>query len=101
MPPLTEASYPPPLDGPESDRLVNTIKDWTVANGLSVRPPPTLTPEGVDPQGVLATSVPVTLFPSPFPQACFEQAKVVQEAYNQLYAKISQDEEFIGQVVRE
>jgi glutathione synthase len=77
------------------------VKDWTVGNGLAVRPPVSITPAETDPQGILATSAPVTLFPSPFPRICFEQAKAVQTAYNELYAKISQDEEFIDQVVQE
>lgn len=98
---VTEASYPPPLKDGESERLVEVVKDWTVGNGLAVRPPASLVAAEADPQGVLATSAPVTLFPSPFPKVCFEQAKAVQTAYNELYARISQDEEFISQVVQE
>jgi glutathione synthase len=81
--------------------LVEVVKDWTVGNGLAVRPPPAVVSAEADPQGVLATSVPVTLFPSPFPKVCFEQAKAVQTAYNELYARISQDEEFITRVTQE
>lgn len=98
---LTAGSYPPAVDDAERARLVDIIKDWTAANGLTVRPPPALVSAGADPEGVLATSVPVTLFPSPFPRVCFEQAKAVQTAYNELYAKVSRDEEFLGQVVEE
>ena len=98
---LTEGSYPPVLDDKESERLIQIIKDWTIGNGLAVRPPTSVAPAEIDTHGVLATSAPVTLFPSPFPQICFEQAKAVQTAYNELYAKISQDEEFISQVVQE
>lgn len=81
--------------------MVEVVKDWTVGNGLAVRPPPAIVSAEADPRGVLATSVPVTLFPSPFPKVCFEQAKAVQTAYNELYARISQDEEFITQVTRD
>lgn len=101
MSPLTASSYPPVLDDQESERLVQIVKDWTVGNGLAVRPPASVTPAEVDPRGILATSAPVTLFPSPFPQICFEQAKAVQTAYNELYARISQDEDFISGVVQE
>jgi glutathione synthase len=94
-------AYPPALDDLERDRLIEVVKDWTVGNGLSVRPPPTVSPTGSDPHGILATSVPVTLFPSPFPKACFDQAKAVQKAYNELYARISQDEGFLEQIVNE
>lgn len=99
--PKTAESYPPAIDDAERARLVDTIKDWTAANGLTVRPPPALVSVGADPEGVLATSVPVTLFPSPFPRICFDQAKAVQTAYNDLYAKVSRDEEFLSQIVKE
>lgn len=101
MSPRTEGSYPPVLDNKESERLIQIVKDWTIGNGLAVRPPVSVAPAEIDPHGVLATSVPVTLFPSPFPQVCFEQARAVQTAYNELYARISQDEDFISQVVQE
>ncbi|KAJ9155814.1 Glutathione synthetase [Coniochaeta hoffmannii] len=101
MAPPTENSYPPGLEAQESERLIQTVKDWTVGNGLAVRPPVSVAPAEADPHGILATSAPVTLFPSPFPQICFEQAKAVQTAYNELYARISQDEDFISQVVQE
>lgn len=100
-PSLTPESYPPAVNSAERERLVEVIKDWTVANGLTVRPPPALVAAEADPERVLATSVPVTLFPSPFPRVCFEQAKAVQKAYNDLYARISQDEEFLSLMVKE
>ena len=93
------ATYPPSLTDGEEARLVQTIKDWTIAGGLSVRPPPALASS--DSQGILAMPAPVTLFPSPFPGVCFEQAKSVQKSYNQLYARISQDEVFLSDIVKE
>ncbi|KAH8880396.1 glutathione synthetase-like protein [Thozetella sp. PMI_491] len=95
------SEYPPSLAVSEEERLVQAIKDWTIAHGLAVRPPPQLTAAAGDDQGILAFPAPVTLFPSPFPEACFEQARSVQTAYNQLYARISQDEEFLGGIVKE
>lgn len=89
------------MNSAERERLVEVIKDWTVANGLTVRPPPALVAAEADPERVLATSVPVTLFPSPFPRVCFDQAKAVQKAYNDLYARVSQDEEFLSLMVKE
>jgi hypothetical protein len=68
---------------------------------LAVRPPLSLVAAEADPQGVLATTAPVTLFPSPFPQVCFDQAKSTQRAYNSLYASIAQDEEFLKDIVQE
>lgn len=96
---ITQGSYPPVLQDAEKERLVQVVKDWTVAHGLTVRPPPAIA--GNDTEGILATSAPVTLFPSPFPKSCFEEAKAIQTTYNELYALISQDEEFLTEMVQE
>ena len=94
-------NYPPELTAAESKQLLSTIKDWSIAHGLAVRPPPALLASEADPHGILATTAPVTLFPSPFPRVCFEQAKSIQKAYNQLYAAIAQDDEFLQSIVQE
>jgi glutathione synthase len=97
---LTGGSYPPTLDDAlEKDRLAQAIKDWTIANGLAVRPPPAVVNN--DSEGILAMSAPVTLFPSPFPKSCFEEAKAIQTKYNELYARISQDEKYLSGLVQE
>ncbi len=95
------ADYPPEITANEEARLAEVAKDWALAHGLTVRPPPAVVAAEADPQSILATAVPVTLFPSPFPKVCFEQGIAVQEAYNQLYASISQDEEFLARMVTE
>ncbi|KAK0379258.1 glutathione synthetase [Colletotrichum limetticola] len=100
-PTLTREQYPPRLSQSEQDALVQTVKDWAIGNGLSVRPPPTVVTPESDPKGILAVNVPVTLFPSPFPKGCFEQARSVQKTYNELYAAISRDEEFLSAMVDE
>lgn len=96
-----QVSYPPDLSPTESIQLVTTIKDWSIAHGLAVRPPVSLVTAEADPHGVLATTVPVTLFPSPFPRVCFEQARYTQKPYNDLYASIARDEEFLTSVAQE
>jgi hypothetical protein len=103
MPPsrALETAYPPDLTAAETEYLHGTIRDWTIAHGLAVRPPVSIVAPEADPHGVLATSAPVTLFPSPFPRICFEQAKSIQRAYNQLYASIAQDEDFLQHIVQE
>jgi len=98
---VSNEAYPPNLTASESEQLVSTIKDWSIANGLAVRPPLALVKADADPHGVLATTAPVTLFPSPFPRECFEQAKSIQRSYNRLYAAIAQDQEFLGNIVQE
>jgi glutathione synthase len=96
-----ECPYPPNLTASETEQLLSTIKDWSIANGLAVRPPLSFIAAEADPQGVLATTAPVTLFPSPFPRVCFDQARSIQTAYNKLYASIAQDEEFLKEIVQE
>lgn len=98
---LTSGAYPPQLTQEEEQHLIATIKDWSIANGLAVRPPPTVIPAETDPEGIAAINTPVTVFPSPFPRVCFEQGRVVQNSYNELYAAVSRDEEFISQIVKE
>lgn len=94
------SSIPSALSPQERDHLVHVIKDWAAANGLAIRPPPAIT-SGVDPEGALAIHAPVTLFPSRFPRKCFDQGISVQRAYNELYARISGDEEFLSGLVNE
>lgn len=94
-------NYPPEITAGEEARLTEVIKDWALAHGLTVRPPPAVVAAEVDPRGILATAVPVTLFPSPFPRVCFEQGIAVQKTYNELYASISQDEDFLARIVKE
>jgi hypothetical protein len=96
-----EQRYPPDLTAAESEQLLSSIKDWSIANGLAVRPLVSIVSVELDPRGILATTAPVTLFPSPFPRVCFTQAKSIQRAYNQLYASIAQDEAFLEDIVQE
>lgn len=93
--------YPPQMTSEESQYLLSNLKDWSIAHGLAVRPSPAFVAEEIDPSGVLANTAPVTLFPSPFPAACFEEARDIQKSYNELYAAISQDEEWLSEIVEE
>lgn len=93
--------YPPELNGDQEAYLLTNLKDWSIAHGLAVRPTPSYVPTETDPSGALATTAPVTLFPSLFPRMCLEQAKSVVEAYNELYSAIASDETWLGEVVEE
>ncbi|KAK3047116.1 Glutathione synthetase [Extremus antarcticus] len=93
--------FPPELNGDQEAYLLTNLKDWSIAHGLAVRPTPSYVPSETDPSGALATTAPVTLFPSLFPRVCFEQAKSVVEAYNELYSAIASDETWLGEVIEE
>lgn len=93
------SNYPPDLSPAQQKFLVTSVKDWAIQHGLAVRPSPAIVPTETDSNGVLATNAPVTLFPSPFPKACFEEATALQEIYNELYAMITCNEEWLGKIV--
>ncbi|DAA77144.1 TPA_exp: Glutathione synthetase (GSH-S) [Trichophyton benhamiae CBS 112371] len=95
------ACYPPELSSEQKQHLVATIRDWCIHHGLAVRPPPAFVQGTSDPQGVLATNAPVTLFPSLFPRSCYEAAVSVQETYNQLYASITTDTDWLGEIIED
>ncbi|KAH7328492.1 glutathione synthetase-like protein [Stachybotrys elegans] len=97
----SSGEYPPALTDAERESLTHATKDWSMGNGLAVRPPPSVIAPEADPEGITAINVPVTLFPSPFPRQCFTQARSVQRAYNELYAAVSRDEEFLADMVKE
>lgn len=99
--PSKKGQYPPRLTQFEKDDLRNTVKNWAIGHGLAIRPMPSVVPDEQDPKGMLAINVPVTLFPSPFPRQCFQQAVSVQKTYNELYAAISRDETFLADAVNE
>jgi hypothetical protein len=95
------AEYPPELSEAESQYLLTNIKDWSIAHGLAVRPSSAFVPEEQDPGLSLATTAPVTLFPSLFPKACFEQGLSIQESYNKLYSAIARDEKWLQPIIEE
>lgn len=93
--------YPPMLTTEQREYLVTSLKDWSIAHGLAVRPAQAFVDTKQDPSGVLATTAPVTLFPSLFPRSCFRAALSIQTAYNELYSAIARDESWLEQIVSE
>ena len=93
--------YPPPITDRQTHFLLSEIKDWSILNGLAVRPSQSFVPKEVDPSRSLAVTAPVTVFPSPFPRQCFVEACEIQQAYNQLYAAVAADEKWLSEIVEE
>ena len=91
--------YPPELNDEQREYLLSNLKDWSIAHGLAVRPTPSYVPADQDPSLALATTAPVTLFPSLFPRVCFEQARCVVKAYNEMYSAIASDEAWLQNIV--
>ena len=95
------SQYPPALEAPDGENLTAVASAYALSHGLCVRPPLSI-PGGDSALGSIATSpAPLTLLPSPFPRECFIQAKEVQKAYDELYAAVSRDEDFISRMVDE
>ena len=94
-------TYPPDLSEEGIKYLKSYISSWTAQHGLSVRPSTAQVPEEANPNHVLTTNAPVTLFPSPFPRPCFDQAQNLQKIYNELYAGIASNEEWLEAIMRE
>lgn len=95
------SDYPPAATEDQLAYLVQKVKDWTIFNGLTVRPNPALVGEETNPNHVLATNAPVTLYPSPFPKRQFELAQQLQTTYNELYAAIASDETWLSEIMKE
>jgi glutathione synthase len=93
--------YPPKLTSEQEDYLLSSLKDWSILNGLAVRPSSSYIPKEVDRSGSIAIPAPVTLFPSLFPRSCFDEARDIQKPFNELYAAISSDEEWLAEAVEE
>jgi len=88
-------SYPPSLPPKAYTFLLSSLVDYCLAHGITVRP--VAPSEG----NHLASHVPVTLFPSLFPRSAWEQSLGVQTTYNELYAKIANDVEWLGPIMEE
>ncbi|KAL1608841.1 Glutathione synthetase [Nothophoma quercina] len=98
---ISHADYPPELSAEEQNFIFTELKDWSIAHGLAVRPAPSFVQQSQDPSGVLATTAPVTIFPSLFSRRCFEDGLSIQKAYNELYSAIARDEEWLQGIVEE
>ncbi|KAL8997267.1 MAG: hypothetical protein Q9169_003409 [Polycauliona sp. 2 TL-2023] len=93
--------FPPKTTPEQQDYLLSNINNWSILNGLAIRPPAGLLP--VDPSfsAALAATAPVTIYPSLFPRTCFDEARAIQKAYNELYAAIARDRDWLKQIVEQ
>lgn len=97
----SSTKYPPELGEQQKEFLLAEINNYSILHGLAVKPSTAWVSRDVDPSRSLAVTAPVTLFPSLFPRACFEEAQTIQAAYNDLYVAIINDNEWLRTVVEE
>ena len=95
------SDYPPELTSEQIDYLLSNLKDWSILNGLTVRPSAGYISKNMDLFGSIAIPAPVTLFPSAFPRSCFDEATDIQQAFNELYAAIASDEQWLANAIEE
>ncbi|KAF3909418.1 hypothetical protein AA313_de0201858 [Arthrobotrys entomopaga] len=94
---MATTAYPPNLTADQLSYLIASFTDYSLAHGLIVRPTANLVAQ--NPNNAIATTAPVTLWPSPFPTSLFTEARAIQTACNLLYALVSHDETWLGQLI--
>lgn len=90
----------PPAELAEGARNVsatNDARDYALSHGLVYRALPAR--PGEAPPLDTTVHAPVTLLPTPFPRTLFDQAMALQPLYNQLYAALAMDTEFIQSIL--
>ncbi|CEP16611.1 hypothetical protein [Parasitella parasitica] len=89
------STYPPKVSSNELQNTVLVAIDYALAHGLIVRPT-------VDKQltnNAAVTHAPFALYPTPFPRREFEKAKSIQQSWNTLIHKMSQDDQLISEIM--
>jgi len=89
------STYPPKVSSQELKDTVLMAIDWALAHGLIVRP--TLDKQLTNNAAV--THAPFALYPTPFPRKEFEKARHVQQPWNTLIHKMSQDDQLISETM--
>ncbi|KAL6079400.1 Glutathione synthetase [Balamuthia mandrillaris] len=81
------------------ERLVRECCDWALCHGLVMGAAPALVSAAA--QGAqLYTHAPFSLFPSPVPRHCFEQAQALATDFNLLVHRVSQRHSFLFEGLR-
>jgi glutathione synthase len=85
--------WPPTTSDQEQISLLSLAVDYALSNSLIVRPP------GHPPSTTQALHAPFSLYPTPFPRHLFSQALELQPLYNEVYAKVANDDAFLESVI--
>ncbi|KAG1137260.1 hypothetical protein G6F37_010283 [Rhizopus arrhizus] len=88
--------YPPQVTKGELNELLTVAIDWALAHGLIVRPSLENTLFVNSPA---VTHAPFALYPTPFPRKEFEKARRLQQPWNTLIHKMSQDDHLIAETM--
>lgn len=88
---MASSDYPPTISSDHETSLLALASDYSLSNGLILRP--------LDNSSTQSIHAPYSLYPTPFPSHLFSQALSLQTRYNELYAKITTDDQFLERVV--
>jgi hypothetical protein len=75
--------------------LQASLIDYAHSHGLIIRESSTIE------ENQVARIPPVTLFPSLFPKRAWQNAVGLQTIYNELYARVANDVEWLGEILTE
>lgn len=89
-------SWPPKLSEEQLASLTRLATTWALSHGLLYLPP---TDGAQPPAPTSAIHAPLALFPSPFPRPLFLLAQRLQRTYDELYARVAMDTEFLDRVM--
>ena len=89
------SQWPPQLTDIQLENLVHHATTYALAHGLAYLPPTPSQPPS--PSSVI--HAPISLLPAPVPRALFQKAQRLQSLYNDLYARIATDDEFLDRVM--
>ncbi|MCJ1441382.1 MAG: hypothetical protein MMC23_001868 [Stictis urceolatum] len=78
----------------ELSALIDEVKDWQLVHGSLLKLVLT-----ENEHTILARPVGATVFPSPFPRSCFDEARALATIYNDLYAKVASSEAWLEQAL--
>lgn len=87
---------PPELTDAQLDHLVEEIKDFQITHGSLVK-----LVKFEEEETVPSHPIGASLIPNQFPRECFRKATRIQTIYNELYAKISTDEVWLEETLKE
>ncbi|RAK78353.1 glutathione synthetase [Aspergillus fijiensis CBS 313.89] len=88
--------YPPPLSEEQDLWLASSVQDWQINHGFLLK-----RVRSQSAHSVLCCPIGVTLFPTPFPRAQFDEALNLQSIYNELYCAMTEDEHWIQTTIQE
>ena len=85
--------YPPPsMTEEQLLRLLFDLKDYELTHGMLLK-------YGPDVNNISGVPVGVSAFPTLFPKRLWEEARALAGVWSELYAKVTEDEVWMGEVL--